>query len=413
MCVACALFLLLVLTGVLAVATDSHAAAALDPSTRFANAVLPRRPEPASAKRVFLRAQDPVLGTPASWSQRALDWLAATLRRPPPASRDPRGPVLCLTWNAHRPLGAAAAPNDTVYVYSLEKEAWLESVPLHHPQQRGVREAAWRPAGHDLAVACDGAVCVWSLQPCDPSVLALDDFVTASVRVFPTPHGEAARVLAWSSCGTYLAWAGDRGIGVWDVNAREHLTLAPLAGASVLAFSHDNTQLVVGGAGDGVVWVYDCINWHAAPQQWRCNGPALCAAVWHLSSASVALFVRGEAAVHIMQRLPPTTGHPTDTMQTLAYSASFELPGVAVCAAASPCGRRLCVGLRGMSSVAVIECSDLLRLYPVGILHGPDNCGQAEHISFKEAAKGSASPYLLCCIVWASGVISFTPMFID
>ncbi len=136
-----------------------------------------------------------------------LNGAAARVRRPPP-SQLTSGPALSLSWNAHNGMLAVAVRGDAVLLYDVERQRWVESVALRHAQQQLVRAADWRPVGHDVAVACRGGACVWTLQP------GADDYSNASVAFLCCPAGEEPTVVAWSPCGSFLAWAGVRGTGV-------------------------------------------------------------------------------------------------------------------------------------------------------------------------------------------------------
>ncbi len=189
---------------------------------------------------------------------------------------------------------------------------------------------------------------------------------------------------------------------------RDHITLASLAGASVLRWSPDGAILLVGGAADGSFWLYDCLQWAAPPQRWRLSGHSLRSAVWHSSGAWLAVACAGEATVHVLQRTARAAQKQQQQQhqQHLSYGASFALPAAVLSMAASQCGRRLCVALTD-GRVAVVDWSRGLRLYAVGFLQGPEGAGAPELLAFKQA-----STYVLCAVAWATGVITLVPMFL-
>ncbi len=138
---------------------------------------------------------------------------------------------------------------------------------------------------------------------------------------------------------------------------------------------------------------------------------------WHSNSSWLAVCGDQEAALHLLQRT---------ARGDIVYATSWALPSAARCLACSPCGRRLCIGLtqpgalrglvwplRGAHSllpyaglVAVADWTQQ-RLHPVGYIHGAEGSGVAQLIRFKQA-----SSFLLCTILWSSGVLSFVPMFV-
>lgn len=323
------------------------------------------------------------------WMGRLLDGVAQWTRRPVVVPLK-GGSVVDVSWNAHTSLLAAATRNDCIYLYDANTQQWIDSAVLQHAKQMDIASIAWRPAGHDLAVACRGGICVWTLRPGGAS--ALSHFVDVSVRELP---GDDCVALAWSPCANYLLWSGRRGIGVWDVNARQHRYLAWLAGASCVHWSPSGQGLVYAGAQDHSFWFFSSLD--AVPQRWRCSSRAVKFLLWHPSNSWLVVFCEGDRNVHVLQR---SLRGPE-----FSYSTSFALPALPQCVACSPCGRRLALGLEGKPQLAVLDWTSGTRLYPIAFLPAPEGATQAKLVRFKEDAR-----FLLCCAVWSNDVISFSPL---
>ena len=113
---------------------------------------------------------------------------------------------------------------------------------------------AYAPGGGLLAVGTEAQLML--VNPRTGTVVA-DRNGLAGVRV-ATPNGPGVAGLAFSPNGRELAATGIEAVELWSVPALRRRKLAHYAAVgSSMAFSHDGSELIVGGSYDNAIRVYD------------------------------------------------------------------------------------------------------------------------------------------------------------
>ena len=110
--------------------------------------------------------------------------------------------IRAIAWHPHTTKLAVAYKDDSISVLSLEGGA--TQPVLKHAAMKGVSAMSWRPlSSSHLAVACQGGVAVWTV---DPTSLVSRPSSSCLVRLTRSGHAPVTQV-EWSPDGKLLASA--------------------------------------------------------------------------------------------------------------------------------------------------------------------------------------------------------------
>ena len=315
--------------------------------------------------------------------------------------------IRCIAWHPHTTKLAVAYRDDSISVLSLE--AGATQPILKHAAMKGVSAMSWRPlSSSHLAVACQGGVAVWTL---DPSSLVSRPSSSCLTRLASTGHAPVTQV-EWSPDGRLLASASpaDTRIHIWSLETRQSETIARVGGggASLLRWSHDTRRLFCASPGT-VFRVWDTDTW--SPDRWTVGGGSgrVAAAAWspdsdHLLFATteepvlycVSFQGQGEAAVPLMD-LSKVCLESGETGGGLVQDIQWD-----------PTGHRLAVTFKETNSVCLMRSKPgQARLSPIGWVSG---CGEAEFPVTAQFQRKAPEYGALLTVVWSSERVQHLPL---
>ena len=315
--------------------------------------------------------------------------------------------IRCIAWHPHTTKLAVAYRDDSISVLSLEGGA--TQPVLKHAAMKGVSAMSWRPlSSSHLAVACQGGVAVWTL---DPSSLVSRPSSSCLTRLASSGHAPVTQV-EWSPDGRLLASASpaDTRIHIWSLETRQSETIARVGGggASLLRWSQDTRRLFCASPGT-VFRVWDTDTW--SPDRWTVGGGSgrVAASAWspdsdHLLFATseepvlycVSFQGQGEAAVPLMD-LSKVCLESGETGGGLVQDIQWD-----------PTGHRLAVTFKETNSVCLMRSKPgQARLSPIGWVSG---CGEAEFPVTAQFQRKAPEYGALLTVVWSSERVQHLPL---
>jgi len=316
--------------------------------------------------------------------------------------------IRAIAWHPHTTKLAVAYKDDSISVLSLEGGA--TQPVLKHAAMKGVSAMSWRPlSSSHLAVACQGGVAVWTV---DPSSLVSRPSSSCLVRLTRSGHAPVTQV-EWSPDGKLLASASpaDTRIHIWRVETRECETVARVGGggASLLRWSQDTRRLFCASPGT-VFRVWDTDSW--SPDRWTVGGGRgrVVAAAWSPDSHQllfatteepvlycVSFQGQGEAAVPLMD-LSKVCLESGETGGGLVQDIQWD-----------PTGHRLAITFKETSAVCLMRSRPgQARLTPIGWVSG--SAEEAEFPVTTQFQRKAPEYGALLTLVWSSGRVQHLPL---
>jgi len=314
--------------------------------------------------------------------------------------------IRAIAWHPHTTKLAVAYKDDSISVLSLEGGA--TQPVLKHAAMKGVSAMSWRPlSSSHLAVACQGGVAVWTV---DPTSLVSRPSSSCLVRLTRSGHAPVTQV-EWSPDGKLLASASpaDTRIHIWRVETRECETVARVGGggASLLRWSQDTRRLFCASPGT-VFRVWDTDSW--SPDRWTVGGGRgrVVAAAWSPDSHQllfatteepvlycVSFQGQGEAAVPLMD-LSKVCLESGETGGGLVQDIQWD-----------PTGHRLAITFKETSVVCLMRSKPgQVRLTPIGWVSG-----RLFEFPVTTQFQRKAPEYgALLTVVWSSGRVQHLPL---
>eukprot|EP01119_Soliformovum_irregulare_P014072 TRINITY_DN3810_c1_g1_i1.p1 TRINITY_DN3810_c1_g1~~TRINITY_DN3810_c1_g1_i1.p1 ORF type:complete len:487 (+),score=111.01 TRINITY_DN3810_c1_g1_i1:11-1471(+) len=361
-------------------------------------------------------------GSPSRLLQQSLRYLWNITHAPlTMAPVDP--PIRALAWHPHRQLFAIGIPNDAIFLYDLDIEAW-SPIQLRSQSQRGITCLQWRPShGNVLAVGCRTGVAVWTLttETRSGKMAGMSsegrEFDVTSLQFFP--FSSATTSIAWSPCGRFLARCGEASstLTIIDISLGCITEISKaLFVLTLLRWSPTGNYLFVGTEGN--FRVFETTTWTSLgfsskspiDAAWNHDGRLL--VVVPMGTSDIVCFAftgnSGEISPRYLftQSLSPYT------------NGGLKMGGKIQSIRWDPSGERLVASFakfQGDSDESSVELVALfgvqhfpkLEFIPRGFIRGPAQGKQVTSMEFR----GNFERGALLTVCWLNGKISFVPMY--